>query len=302
VTEDADAALARGQALADVKRYDDAVDVIGRAVAANPGDAELRCELARVLYLADRNEEAVAAAEAAALLDPEWAEPHRLRAEALLFLRTRNLHAHQSATTACELEPMNPGCLFTRVRTALALGRPQLASKIADQLCAVAPTSYLGHFGRGLAAAGTRDWETAADAYRAALEITPDDAELLHNYGIALDRLGRHAESMDCFIRSGTLDPDAGTVRNTAIAARRHIGPSVGIWWMGRLALLFLMLAVFSRTAPRPFSYVVAGLALVTCVVLFVARQRRLAKLPNAAKLAMEAEQRRRRRAQRRSP
>ena len=66
--------LARASAMLDVRRFDEAAELLARVVAAEPDSSRAWCLMARAHLGADRYSEAVTAANRAAALDPadEW--------------------------------------------------------------------------------------------------------------------------------------------------------------------------------------------------------------------------------------
>src|SRR4029077_12000175 len=68
------------------RRWEDAVAMATTALARNPQDAGLYTSLAAAQRGAARPEEALAAADHAALLAPGWEWSHRMRARALAAL------------------------------------------------------------------------------------------------------------------------------------------------------------------------------------------------------------------------
>jgi predicted Zn-dependent protease len=78
--------LARASAMLDVKRFDEASELLARVVSAEPESSRAWCLMARAHLGADRYTDATVAANRAVALDPgdEW--PHRLASNALVHL------------------------------------------------------------------------------------------------------------------------------------------------------------------------------------------------------------------------
>ena len=96
--------LARASAMLDVKRFDEASELLARIVAAEPESSRAWCLMARAHLGADRYHEAVEVANRAVALDPadEW--PHRLASNALVHLGNYS-DALRAAYEACRLAP-----------------------------------------------------------------------------------------------------------------------------------------------------------------------------------------------------
>jgi predicted Zn-dependent protease len=78
--------LARASAMLDVKRFNEASELLARVVSAEPESSRAWCLMARAHLGADRYADATVAANRAVALDPgdEW--PHRLASNALVHL------------------------------------------------------------------------------------------------------------------------------------------------------------------------------------------------------------------------
>jgi Tfp pilus assembly protein PilF len=299
VTETSSALLARAQALIEVHRYDDALLLLGEGLGRDPENYAMQTALARALLLVGRSKDAEKAAERAALLEPSEPEPHCIRAEALLPLGDANREADDAAKRACELGPTYPRAFFVRVRTALAVGLRDDAWTAANRVLELRPHASLGHHARGLVLIEREDWDAVEEEYRAALAISPNDPNLLNNYGLALLNHGRETEAIDQFTRAGALDARRDVFRkNTAVAARRHLGD---VRRPGRLRprggltgviVFWLVLIVLLAVAPTAAAIMLIGGALIAPPLLVVRRRRRLRRLPSAARIAMEIDER----------
>ena len=118
--------LARASAMLDVRRFDEASELLARLVAAEPDSSRAWCLMARAHLGADRYAEAIDAANRAVALDPadEW--PHRLASNALVHLGNYP-DALRAAYAACRLAP---GYWQTHVCVAqAALARQRLTSR-----------------------------------------------------------------------------------------------------------------------------------------------------------------------------
>lgn len=65
----------------------------------------------------------------------------------------------------------------------------------------------------GLFAMRLGEYSTAADAYRAAVQIDPRDADEVRHLGMALSAMGNHAEAMEAYHEALRLDPNYAKAR-----------------------------------------------------------------------------------------
>ena len=88
----------------DVRRFDEASQLLARVVAAEPDSSRAWCLMARAHLGADRYAEAIEVANRAVALDPSDEWPHRLASNALVHLGNYG-DAMRAAHEACRLAP-----------------------------------------------------------------------------------------------------------------------------------------------------------------------------------------------------
>ena len=79
----------------------------------------------------------------------------------------------------------------------------RLAEAAAELRAAIAVNPYNAnwHFNLGLTFEAMEDFSHACGAFEAALELEPDDIEVLNCLGINMNRQGRYAEALSFFER-----------------------------------------------------------------------------------------------------
>jgi Flp pilus assembly protein TadD len=217
-----DATWLQAGALLDVHRPDEAIALLGRALASDPESYELTLLLAEALGQAGRHRESVGVTEQASRIRPAAAEPHILRSEMLLRDWSR-ASASAAADDACRLAPSDPRAHLARMDTALARNDLALAREAADRVAELAPYSAMARHARALVLLRGRRWREAEAEYRDALTIEPDDPTLLNNLGVTLLRQSKASEALDCFVRAGALDPRDDLYRKNAAEAAYHV-------------------------------------------------------------------------------
>ncbi len=298
-------ALARARVLLDLRRYADALPILGPLVAARPDDAEPLLLLTRALAGVGRRDEALTSAEHACALVPERAYAHRLRAEVLIELG-RFRPALQAAERSVELAPESAESHWVLARAAVARRQYTKAAREAEIVGQLAPGSELGFHACGYIAVKRHKWKAAEREYRSAVALDPQSPMLLNNLGLAVLHQGRTVEATDLFIRAGQLDATKDIyLKNTAIAAQVPLIGGKPVTAMrarvrgtaaGRLAWPLLMLAAFLviRVAVATLARSPAGAAgLVVAVVLVVGSYvRRRNAVPETAQRAIAAQRR----------
>jgi tetratricopeptide (TPR) repeat protein len=268
-------ALRRGEALADLARWEEAARSFSLAAACRPDAAEPHCQLAVCHLGLERAPEALRAAEQAAALAPGWEWPHRLRSIALVKLG-RPGPALEAARTAVGLEPLNALPYTTLARAQLAARDHKGARQSAARAVELDATSSEPWRMQALVALNRRDWRTAEESYRQALTLDPTDSTALNNLGVALDEQHRRDEALEFYARAAQADPRFTLAADNArtAARRRVIGVTIGGLFLLNLARDVLDEAL-TPIIGGGVAEVTALLAMVVALVLLVGRSRR---------------------------
>jgi len=176
-------------------RYQEAVELISKAVAHSPGPAASYAALGVAQRHLQRLDEAIASYQRALALDPNLAEAHNNLGEALAFSGRIS-----EAIASCQ--------------RALTL-RPDYADAH-------------NHLGLALAQAGQH--EAALACFERALALEPNSAAAHNNLGRAWQKIGRWTESMASFDRAIALQPafaEAHTNRGVSLSAKAEFEPAL---------------------------------------------------------------------------
>jgi Flp pilus assembly protein TadD len=215
VTDDASFAsdLQRAKAALDLRRPDEALRHLDRAIASAPHDDRLWCLRAQAMLQLERPEDALEAARRAAGLDPteEWS--HRLASVALVNLN-RPADAVVEAREAVRLAPHLP---IVRVQLAQAMANlPELRRAAYDEALAAVtldPTEPECH----LVVADTArklGWTRQAEAaYRQVLAMDPGNAAAMNNLAVLRLQQGRTGEALSGFTAAAAHDPRMSVAR-----------------------------------------------------------------------------------------
>lgn len=213
--------LRRADALIDLGRFPAALEVLA-PLLAGPGDAQALARGARCLLGVERNDEAVdmAGRAIAANPDSEWA--HRLRSVALMGLARGAdgprrsallLDARESARQAVRLAPRMPVTYRNAVNVEIANGDVVAADLALQQLIRLAPDDSETWNTATLLALAQHDPVRAEFHARRAVELDPSSSEAWNNLGVAAQRQGRMSDAVASYVQSARLDPGENRTR-----------------------------------------------------------------------------------------
>jgi tetratricopeptide (TPR) repeat protein len=276
-------------------RNAEAVDVLFRAVAANPDDARPHNLLAQAYLNEAKYSMAIESANRAINLEPDNEWSHRLRALALLETKKKR-QALESAREAVRLAPELLDPLHVLAICLCDNGKAKEANEVVAEMLRVAPDVSLSHYTAGYVTQHAGQLADAAQHYQRALSVDPENWEAMNNLGLTLDKLGRRQEAIEMFHNAARLRP------NEQIS-RANLKNTVGSYVGGGLGVAYLVIQVVRVLAQsagdetkREASYVVLPLAV--CVLAYCAwrRKKRMSELHASVRLFYEVERRRDRR------
>ena len=177
--DNADALHFLGVLQAQRRNLAEAAELIGRALALDPGNAAAHSNCGNVFRMLARNEDALASYDRALALDPESVEVRINRGDVLLDL-----------------------------------GRQEAALASYDSVLAIKPDSAKVLNDRGVALGHLRRRTEALDSFDRAVACSPGFAEAHNNRGALLAEMGQHDEALASYDRALTIRPDAAGFLN----------------------------------------------------------------------------------------
>jgi tetratricopeptide (TPR) repeat protein len=201
-----DGFVARAELLADLGRYDEAAAELGHAVELDPEHVPALTLLSRVLLAADRDAEALTAAERALAVAPADVGALIARGMALAELERRA----EAAEMAEEILRLGPTDAYAQSSAAAILAEVrngQRALNAAWRGVELAPERAAGHLVLGLVAARMELFELAERAYREALRLDPELAAARHDLGLLHLERRRYHEALEHLTAAAAMAP-----------------------------------------------------------------------------------------------
>jgi predicted Zn-dependent protease len=207
--------VARAQALLEVDRPEDAIEVIVPGLAADPDDARMLSVLVRAQLDVDPKE-AVKTAGRLVALEPWSSLAHRYCAIAHERAGNRKQAIHH-AREAVEKAPEDP---YAHGTLAAAIGGRKNKTTIealqaAGRAINLAPDSTVGYFAAGRIELQAGEYDRAASWFERVLEIDPHDDAAQINLAIAHEASGKIAPAlrgMDGLVRFDPTDAHARSI------------------------------------------------------------------------------------------
>lgn len=207
-------------------RYQEALPLIAKAIAADPNNSYWFYKLAAVHNALHNYNDAITAAKSALALNPNNDDAHIQLAISYHAQKnfTRSL---EHARSAARILPDHPYNLYYLARFEFQSGHTGKALAAAQQALQLDPEDPDLHRLLGDLTFAIKDGRRAALHYREALRYAPDDAHLHYNLGLALSDQSQWQEALDAFLTAVKLQP-ADTDYKQAIfnVVHHHIADS----------------------------------------------------------------------------
>jgi superkiller protein 3 len=216
----------RAQSLLTIGKFEEALEILGRAVADDPDDAYAWCLTAWAASSAGRPQQAIEAARTAVTIAPEWEYPYRQ--SAIAFWRYGHLtEAVDAAEKAVACDPTNWRCWQALSDMQRRRGHLTESKAAARKAVELAPES--ADCWSALGFAMQDEWDEAVAAYEQALKIDPERHMLLNDLAWVYMKQERVDEAEDLFRRALQIDPSSSYPQfNLAVIAGLKSGPEAG--------------------------------------------------------------------------
>lgn len=205
--ENADAHSNHGNALRQLNRLQDALAAYDRALRLRPNFLDALINRGNALLDLKRPGEALAAYDRALALKPDAAEALYGRGNALRELQ-RDEDALAAYDRALAFKPQHLNAILNRGNTLLNLQRPEEALAAYDRALALKPNYYEALYNRGNVLRVLKRPEEALACYDSSLALQPDQPDALNHRGHTLRELKRSEEAAASFARLLELAPD----------------------------------------------------------------------------------------------
>ncbi|TKC88831.1 tetratricopeptide repeat protein [Trinickia terrae] len=189
-------------------RLDDGIALLKKAASINGMHAPIHSNLAFALNARQQHKEALASANRALALMPDFADALNNRGTALGALDAP-AEALASFDRALALKPGMPEAWNNRSCVLRDLDRPAEALTSCDQAIALRPNYAEAWSNRGNALSDLNRPQEAEQSYQRAIAAQQDLADAWNNLGLSLVDMNRHADALSSYGRALALKPDS---------------------------------------------------------------------------------------------
>lgn len=189
------------------KKFELAVELIGRAIAIAPNIAVFHANLGLALEDLQRFDDALSSYDKAIALKPDYADAYINRGNALKNLK-RFDDAIASFEKAIALKPDHAVAYYNHGNAMLSLKRFDDALASYDKAVAFKSDYFEVYNNRGLALEGLKQLEDAVVSYEKTIALNPDYFQAYINRGNSLKDLKRLDEALASYDKAIALKPD----------------------------------------------------------------------------------------------
>jgi tetratricopeptide (TPR) repeat protein len=196
----------KGNALYELKRYEDAIKAYDKAIELNPKYTDPWNNKGLVLHKLKRYEDAIKAYDKAIELDPKYADPWYNKGNVLAKLK-RYEDAIEAYDKAIELDPKDAYPWYGKGNALYELKRYEDAIEAYDKAIEIDPKHAYPWFSKGNVLARLKRYEDAIEAYDKAIEIDPKYAYPWNNKGLVLHELKRYEDAIEAYDKAIEIYP-----------------------------------------------------------------------------------------------
>ena len=208
----------RGLTLADLGRHEEALASYDRVIALVPGHADAHRNRGAALRKLGRLDEALACLDRAIALRPNDAGAHNDRGNVL-----NDLERFDEALASYDRAPGIAGACYNRGNVLTRLDRLEEAVASFDQAIALRPDYGEAYNNRGMALLRLRQPDAALASIDKAIQYKGDDAAAHANRGKVLSMLECYHEALAAYDRAIALKPDQADIEGYRLHAKSQI-------------------------------------------------------------------------------
>ncbi len=205
--------LQQGNALRELKRYDEALVSYDKAILHKPDYADIYNNRGVALEMMHRYDEALASYDKAVLLRPDYADAYNNMGIALQSMK-RYEEALTSYDRVIAIKPGYADAYYNRGLALQSMKRYGEALASYDQAIALAPTHAVAYNNRGITLRELKQYDAALESFDQAVRFKPGYADAYNNKGLALQIMHRYQDALAYYDQAIAANPNLAEVYN----------------------------------------------------------------------------------------
>ena len=205
-----------------VADYENSEDRYRKALEINPQNLEARHDLAIVLLMQQRTEEAIAEFHRVLEIDPSFGKAYN--SLAVVYQRQQKYgEALLNCQKALEIDPQDEDALNTMAVVYSIQGRLDEGIKIFQKIIEVNPRNIRAYFNIAAVYRELKDREEALKYYFAAEKIAPENAEVKNAIGVVYADMKKYQEAYAYFMKALAIDPNYEDAKINLESVKAHV-------------------------------------------------------------------------------
>jgi tetratricopeptide (TPR) repeat protein len=194
----------RGTALANLGKYQQAIECFDKAIEINPDDISIWNSKGTAFHYLSKYQQAIECFDKAIEINPNDADGWCAKGLSLDYLKEYQ-QAIECFDKAIEINPDDPDAWYDKGVALQYLEKHKEALECYDKALAINPDQVCAWYAKGAAFRKLEKHKEALECYDKALAINPENAIAWYSKGLSYDSLYEHKMAEECFKKARQL-------------------------------------------------------------------------------------------------
>jgi tetratricopeptide (TPR) repeat protein len=194
----------KGTALANLGKYQQAIECFDKAIEINPNDVNIWNSKGTAFHYLSKYQQAIECFDKAIEINPNDADAWNAKGLSLDYLK-KYQQAIECFDKAIEINPNDADAWYNKGVALHYLTKHKEAIECYDKALAINPEQVCAWYAKGAAFRKIEKYKEAIECYDKALAINPENAIAWYSKGLALHTLYGHKMAEECFNKAKEL-------------------------------------------------------------------------------------------------
>jgi tetratricopeptide (TPR) repeat protein len=213
----------KASALADLGKYEEAIEAYDKAIAIDPNYAAAHYNKGNDLYYLGKYEEAIESYDKAIAINPNYTAAHYNKARALADLE-RYDEAIKAYDNVIKIDPSDAVAHYNEGSALAHLERYNKAIESFDKAISVDPSYAAAHYNKAVALHYLEKYDESIDSFNTAVSFDSSLAHAYYNELRALDDSEQYEEATESFDNAIAIDTNYAEAYSSKEVALCHLG------------------------------------------------------------------------------